>query len=135
MPDLFSDDALRPYVQAALQQATTVQDVAGAAPAKKKKGIGPWPYVAMAAGQGADAASTVYALSQPNTYEANPVMAGLGPAGIAATKIGVSALIGYAIHQLSQKHPDMAQWLGYVIGAGTGALAANNVRIARQQQR
>lgn len=99
--------------------------------APTRDGIGPAPYLAMIGGNAADLLTTVQALQSGRGREGNPVLKGMGPKGIAATKIGATAAIAILMRELAKKHPDMAKWLGYGDGAAMGALAVHNAKVGR----
>jgi hypothetical protein len=94
-------------------------------------GIGPWPYLALIGGNGADLATTLQAISSGRGKEGNPVMAKMGPAGIAAMKVGGTAGIALLMKHLAKEHPDLAKWIGYLNGGAMGALAVRNATVGR----
>jgi len=99
------------------------------------KGISPWPYLALAGGQGADVATTLYALTQPGMREANPVLSGLSPAAIAGVKAGVSLTLGLLMRHLDKKGKDKAaKTLGYVVGAAGAIPAAKNLHTLNKRE-
>lgn len=123
-----------PLDAAALQQAIAATPNAyaqAATPAAVKSGVGVAPYLALAAGEGADLGTTLSAIHSGRGQEANPLLAG-GTASLIATKAGTAVLVAYLMHKLAQEgHPVAAKWLGYSVGAGSGALAAHNAMVGR----
>jgi hypothetical protein len=98
----------------------------------EKKGIGAAPYLALVGGHVADAATTLQALKRPGTEEANPLLNGFGPTGI-ALKGGSALLQALLMRKLANSgHPTAAKALGYGIGAGMGALAARNSQVGKK---
>lgn len=128
----FSDDALKAALLKRLQADHQDDPAAGAAPAKKK-GIGAGPYAALIGGHVADAATTLHALKTvPGAVEANPLLGGFGPAGI-AMKGGSALLQALLMKKLaSSGHPTAAKALGYGIGGAMGALAARNSQVGKK---
>mgnify|MGYP001603554268 CR=1 FL=1 len=107
---------------AALSQDAPVQPA-------KKSGMGPWPYVASAAGDGLDLWSTAASLSRGGR-EANPL---LGSSLKTIVPLKAAGSVGFllALRQVAKHHPTLAKWLGYGNGIGKGAIALHNHRVAR----
>lgn len=106
-----------------------VQDTATRTDAK---GIGPWPYVAAAAGPLADLGTSLDAFSR-GAVESNPVFGGAHPEkALIATKAAQAVLYPLLMRQLVKSgHPDVAKWLGYSMGGMGAGLAAHNAMVAR----
>lgn len=118
------------FDQEALQRAilNTPQDNPQTPAKPTPDGAGLAPYLALFAGQGADAASTAYNFSR-GYKESNP-MYGSDPslAKILAVKAGMAGGLGLLIHHLaSSGHPDVAKILGYIGGVGGAIPAAINM--------
>lgn len=95
-----------------------------AAPAPKSSGIGAAPYVALFGGQGADLATTVAALRNPNLKEGSP----LGTGGMVASKAAMLILLPLLMKKLAASgHPTAAKTIGYVGGAAGAVPAAMNL--------
>lgn len=126
----FDEAALKAAIQKRL--ADHSEDPAAAA-VPEKKGIGPAPYLALIGGHVADAATTLHALKTvPGAQEANPLLGGFGPAGI-ALKGGSALLQALLMKKLTEKgHPTAAKALGYGIGGAMGALAARNSQVGKK---
>ena len=78
---------------------------------------------AFGAAQGADLATTMYALGRGGLREANPVFRSLSdhPALAGATKMGVAAATAFLLLKVHATHPRLAFWLST---AGAGAYSA-----------
>lgn len=107
---------------AALTQDAPVQPA-------KTSGMGPWPYVASAAGDGLDLLTTAQALSRGGR-ETNPVL-GSSLKTIAPLKAAGSVGFLFVLRQLAKSHPKIAAAMGYGNGIGKGAIAVHNARVAR----
>lgn len=93
------------------------------------------PAIADIAGNGADVASTLYALSQ-GAREGNPFLTKLGLPGSLALKGGMTLAQILAIRKLQDAgHPLAAKILGYGFGGGLGAVALNNIRVANSMKK
>ena len=124
-----------PLMQSAQRQALLMAMQPQAAETRtatpSKPGIGPWPYLAMAGGNGLDLGSTLSGLNRPGTREANPVFGG-SKAAIVAGKAGGSVLIAAIMRALAKKgHPKAAKMLGYLDGGAMGAVGLHNLRQGR----
>jgi hypothetical protein len=113
-----------PEVKAAIQQMAQ-------AVTPTRDGIGLAPYLALIGGNGADLATTLQAISSGRGKEGNPLMAKMGPAGIAAMKVGGTAGIALLMKHLAKEHPGLAKWIGYLNGGAMGALAVRNATVGR----
>lgn len=91
--------------------------------------------LALAAGNGADVASTVYALNR-GAQEANPVY-GTQPsaAKLLAIKGAGTAAQWLVLHKMAKSHPKIANAVAKVVGGANGALAVHNLRAAQQSTR
>ncbi len=118
-------DTNGPEVQAAIAQMAQASD------RPTRDGIGLAPYLALIGGNGADLATTLQAISSGRGREGNPVLAKMGPGGIAAMKVGGTAGIALLMKQLAKEHPDLAKWIGYLNGGAMGALAVRNATVGR----
>jgi hypothetical protein len=126
---MFDPAALRAAVLAKLQ-AEPPQTQATSAPAPS--GIGPYPYVADAAGDLADGLSTYAALKTGHASEGNPLLPNSG-AGVLAIKAASILPEALAMRWLAgHGHPTIAKVLGYGLGAAGGAAAVHNVGVARR---
>ena len=87
-----------------------------------------WPYLALAAGQGADIGTTLKVLSQPGGYEKNPI----GLKGVMLTKAAAAPLLAYLMHQYAKRGDTKTQkilgTLGGILGAVPAALNARHIR-------
>ncbi len=97
-------------------------------------GVGIWPYVAEAVGQGADAASSIYGGSH-GLKEANPLIGSDHPGkqlmmkGISSAAIdGLMALLNSSGSPTAQK---VAKFLGYGSGVVGGVTAGMNMKKAK----
>lgn len=108
MPTLFDPAHLAAYTQ-------SVQPTPPAAPAPHDEAM--WPYLALFGGQGADAVTTLAALSR-GARETNP----MGAAGTLASKVAATAFLAWLMHKEHEKGNDKAQklvgTLGGLLGAG-----------------
>lgn len=98
---------------------------------KKKSGLGILHKVGMpliAAGQFADAKTTIDALKRPGTQEANGMMKSIvgNSAALYGTKAAVAAGEMYGLHKLGKNHPKLATGLSIALGALPLAVAASN---------
>ncbi len=75
-----------------------------------------WPYVALLAGQAADAGTTIAALHNPALHETNP----LGEVGMLGGKIAVTAALAALMHHEAQQGNDHAVKLIGTIGGALG---------------
>jgi hypothetical protein len=117
---LFDDAALRR--QAMLQQMDPPAQVEQA---ESGAGIGPGPYAALFAGQGADLATTLMAMRKPGAREMNP----LGVGGVVASKMAMMALMPFLMRKFAkQGNGTAAKALGYGIGAAGAVPAVWNAR-------
>lgn len=131
MPGL-SPDVIKQAVLKRLQEQPMQSEQAATAQVPDK-GIGIGPYAAMLGGQAADIGTTVSALTSGAGREGNPVLAKMGPAGIAGLKGGLALLTAMAMRKLDKSgHDKAAKILGYASGAATGAVAANNYRVTHK---
>ena len=113
-------------------QASDDQGVTRYLPAPPSPGgVGIWPYIAEAAGQGADAASSIYGGSH-GEHEMNPLIGSDHPGkqlmmkGISSAAIdGLMALLGNSGNPVAQK---VAKILGYGVGAVGGVTAGMNLK-------
>jgi hypothetical protein len=90
---------------------------------------------AFGAAQGADLATTMYALGRGGYREANPMFGLLSdhPALAGATKMGVAAATSFLLLKVHAKHPRLAFWLS-TAGAGVySAVAIHNAQLIRRQ--
>ena len=92
----------------------------------REEGIGPWPYVVSALGDGLDAGTTMAALRRGGR-EANPVL-GSGVGRNLAVKSAGAAGFLLLLRELAKHKPGLAKVLGYGNGIGKGAIAAHNLR-------
>lgn len=123
---LFSPAAIERYAD----PARLTQDAPAPAPTMKKGGIGPWPYVASALGDGLDALTTVQAIRSGRGREANPIL-GRGLPMQMAVKAAGSVGILWALRRIARDHPTLAKIIGYGNGIGKGALAVRNTQVGR----
>lgn len=87
-----------------------------------------WPYALLAAGQGADVATTLKVLSQPGYEEKNP----MGLKGVLLTKAAIGPVLAYVMHQYAKRGHTKAQKVLGTLGALAGAVpAAMNARHIR----
>lgn len=97
---------------------------------KDPNAIGPWPYAAVAGGNIADIASSLYGLKHGNT-EANPVV-GNDPINLLISKVASMIAQEWGVNQIAKSgHPKIATGLGYALGAVPAIVAAHNVSIAK----
>ncbi len=128
MPEPFSADALRALAEAMAQPPQT-QDTASRT--ADPHAIGPWPYLAMGTGSGADLLTSLAAI-RGGARELNPLLAHGGVAGHVAVKAGGTAAIMALMRYLAEHgHPTLAKGIGYGGGAGFGALPAHNATVGR----
>ena len=97
--------------------------------------IGKWPWIAMLAGQGGDAATTAYGISRHGLEEVNPVM-GKGLPRILGTKaaanLGMAMLMKWAERTEEPKNVNAAKAAGYIMGGlGAAPAAWNAYQIAK----
>lgn len=92
------------------------------------QGIGPAPYLSLFAGQGADAASSLYKL-QHGYDESNPIYGSKPtPARIIGTKAALSLPLALLMRHLSNTdHPTAAKLIGYLGGIEGAVPAAINL--------
>jgi len=92
--------------------------------------VGAWPYIALAAGKGLDAYSSIRNFDR-GYQESNPMYSWMGPQprlGIAAMSGLQTALMSYMMHKQAENgHPTAAKVLGYLGGATGGIPAAYNL--------
>lgn len=83
------------------------------------------------AAQGADLATTFYAIGANKGTEANPILAPLVryPFAIGAIKMGVAAGTSWALIKLHKTHPRLAFWVALVGTAGVSAVAWHNAQL------
>lgn len=94
-------------------------------------GIGPWPYLALGAGEAADAGSTALALSRSGTQEGNPLLP-QNAASIAGLKAAITIPMMIGMHYLAEHgHPTIAKVIGYGGGALGAGIAAHNMTVGR----
>ena len=119
---IFDDAALRR--QAETLPEPSLYDMA-TAPRQETEGTPKWPYLALAAGQGADALTTGLALQIPGAYETNP----LGTKGVMIAKAGLTALVAYLMHRAAKKGDTKAmKAMGLGLGLAGAVPAAMNIR-------
>lgn len=89
------------------------------------QGLGAGPYAALFAGQGADIATTLAALSTGKFHEGNP----MGAKGVLAAKAAALCLVPWLMQKLA-KNGDRkaAKIMGYGVGAAGAIPAIHNVR-------
>jgi hypothetical protein len=91
--------------------------------------------IMLGAGAGADAFSTLQALhSNPQSYEANPLLGGVAPhtAAILAVKGATAAGEGWALNKLAQQHPTLATVLAGAIAGTSGLVALHNLSLVKK---
>lgn len=96
-------------------------------------------FVLLCIAQLADVYTTLRAI-KAGAVEANPAlvaMLGKKPkaAGLLALKIGVTAWIGYGLHQMEWQAPNAALMPAAILTAVLFAVSANNLSIARRRER
>ena len=122
MPDL-SKAALDALVASNLRESPP----AISAPESEKKGVSKWAQLAMLAGHGIDAGTTIHALNN-GAEEANPIYGKQPSAGkVLGIKAGSAALQALMQHFIGKKSPGVANALGYGTGAALGAVGINNM--------
>lgn len=119
-------------LQRALQATPSITEQApGSAPSAGSVGIG--PYLALAAGEGADLLTTLQTIQSGRGVEANPMLSAGGNTGLVAGKAGTALLLAYLMHKLAADgHPTAAKALGYSLGGAYGALALHNNSVGRK---
>lgn len=102
--------------------------------AEGKTGIGPWPYMAMAAGNGADAITTLRAITSGRGKEGNPMMP-KGAVGIGLAKAAGTVTLALLMRKLAKSHKksdrDVAKALGYIDAGLMAGLAIRNEAVTR----
>lgn len=94
--------------------------------------IGRAPYLALAAGESADLATTLHALNSGRGREGNAVMASAGTPGLIAMKTAGALFLGWSMKKLgADGHPKVAKALGYVTGIALAGVSYHNARIGR----
>ena len=90
---------------------------------------------AFGAAQGADLATTMYALGRGGLQEANPVFSSLSdhPALAGATKMGVAAATAFLLLKVHATHPRLAFWLSTVGASAYSAIAIRNTLLIQRQ--
>jgi hypothetical protein len=88
---------------------------------------------AMTAGHLADILSTHAALKRPGVSEGNSAVYGENPSlgRLIGTKAAVAVPSAFALAKLYEKHPKLAQALGYGVGAFGAILAARNSQVGK----
>ena len=88
---------------------------------------------AMLAAQGADLATTMYALGTQRYDEGNKAFAWLTqtPWAAGAVKMAVAAGFSFAMLRWHKQHPKLTFWLSAVAAGGYSALAVHNTRTVR----
>ncbi len=88
------------------------------------------PTAALVAGSTLDLATSVRALQQPNTREANPFLAHGGTAGLVAGKVATTAGLVWVMHRLATSgHATAAKVIGFGGGALLTSIAIRNERL------
>jgi hypothetical protein len=126
----------REAVARAVKASESASARASAPPAQKgteRRGLGPAWLWAIAGANGADLASTEYALSKnPNAYESNPLLK--GSAGKrAAIKGALTVGEILATRLVGKEHPKAAKTLAAILSALPAALTVNNLRQAHKK--
>ena len=90
---------------------------------------------AFGASQGADLATTMYALGRGGYREGNPVFRSLSdhPALAGATKMGVAAATTFLLMRVHTTHPRLAFWISTVGAGAYSAMAIHNTLVLRRQ--
>jgi len=89
-----------------------------------------FPSLALLAGSGADLATTLVALhTVPGATEGNPILSHGGDTGLVAVKLGTTAALVFAVHQLMPQHPVLARCIGYGGGMALMGVAARNATL------
>ena len=104
---------------------------APATQAEEKKGIGPYPYIALTAGNIADGYTTYKAMTERGAREMNPILP-KNPAALMAVKALSSIPEALIVRSLSKNHPKIAKAMGYSMGALGGLLALHNHNVGRK---
>lgn len=126
---MFGPEELRAAVMRKLSEGGTQDPQPAAVP--EKKGIGIAPYVALAGGSIADAASTIAALKRPGTMEANPLLRGGAPEMLAVKGAGTAAVM-WLMHKFAEQgHPTAAKAIGYGGGALFGGMGVRNMGVGK----
>lgn len=122
-PDVIQSAALQ---QALAQDQSGAQQAAVAPTPPKQSGVGIAPYLALLAGNGADALTTYKALQRPGVSETNQILPS-GGAGIVATKAALTIPEMLAMHYMGNHGQSAgAKALGYILGGLGGGLAVHN---------
>lgn len=120
----FSPEALRQVIEAMAAQPEQAQTQ----PAPPGT-LSPLSLAMLLGGNGADAASTIYALRHDGVKEANPVYGSHPSAAKVMAIKGLGTAAQWAVlKMLAKQHPKLANGIAKGIGIGTGAVAANNIR-------
>jgi hypothetical protein len=90
---------------------------------------------AFGAAQGADLATTMYALGRGGFREVNPVFRPLSdhPALAGATKMGVAVATQFLLMKVHATHPRLAFWLSTVGAGAYSAIAIHNAVLIQRQ--
>ena len=79
------------------------------------------------AGNVFDISTTLYALQNPNVFEANPIVAKMDKPEMIAAKAASTCLQLWALQKLAKTHPKLARGIAIGIGVGMGAVGVNNI--------
>lgn len=95
----------------------------GRPPDLSASGFHPGIWTSILGGQGADIASTMYAMNKGGMHESNPLMFGARPGAMIPMKLGIGALAAYAASKMRKENPKISKALTFgsaLTGVGAG---------------